>query len=67
MSGAKTQHRSRGITNVIGRGAFLTGMKQYRKELWTVKTAPLPSTFVIPKLRCRVLAPDIFGAGPLDQ
>ena len=21
----------------------------------------------IPKLRCRVLAPDIFGAGPLDQ
>ena len=23
--------------NVIGRGAFLTGMKQYRKELWTVK------------------------------
>ena len=22
--------------------------------------------YVIPKLRCRVLAPDIFGAGPLD-
>ena len=31
-----------------------------------VKNAPLPITFVIPKLRCRVLAPDIFGAGPLD-
>ena len=23
--------------------------------------------FRIPRLRCRVLAPDIFGAGPLDQ
>ena len=31
-----------------------------------VKNAPLPITIVIPKLRCRVLAPDIFGAGPLD-
>ena len=29
--------------------------------------APLPMTFVIPQLRCRVSAPDIFGAGPLDQ
>ena len=29
--------------------------------------APLPITCVIPQLRCRVLAPDIFGAGPLDQ
>ncbi len=24
-------------------------------------------TCMIPELRCRVLAPDIFGAGPLDQ
>ena len=24
-------------------------------------------TSMIPELRCRVLAPDIFGAGPLDQ
>ena len=29
--------------------------------------APLPMYFVyIPRLRCRVSAPDIFGAGPLD-
>ena len=35
--------------------------------LRSVKNAPLPITCVIPKLRCRVLAPDIFGAGPLDQ
>ena len=31
-----------------------------------VKIAPLPITCVIPKLRCCVSAPDIFGAGPLD-
>ena len=31
-----------------------------------VKNAPLPMYFYIPWLRCRVLAPDIFGAGPLD-
>ena len=30
------------------------------------KNAPLPIDFSIPQLRCRVLAPDIFGAGPLD-
>ena len=30
------------------------------------KNAPLPITCVIPKLRCCVSAPDIFGAGPLD-
>ena len=30
------------------------------------KDAPLPIDFSIPKLRCRVLAPDIFGAGLLD-
>ena len=29
------------------------------------KNAPLPMLY-IPWLRCRVLAPDIFGAGPLD-
>ena len=33
----------------------------------SVRNAPLPITFVIPELRCRVSAPDIFGAGPLDQ
>ena len=34
--------------------------------LLQVNNAPLPITYVIPKLRCCVLAPDIFGAGPLD-
>ena len=29
--------------------------------------APLPMYCYIPELRCRVSAPDIFGAGPLDQ
>ena len=28
--------------------------------------APLPLAYANPWLRCRVLAPDIFGAGPLD-
>ena len=28
--------------------------------------APLPMYIYIPRLRCRVSAPDIFGAGPLD-
>ena len=32
-----------------------------------VRNAPLPITSVIPGLRCRVSAPDIFGAGTLDQ
>ena len=32
-----------------------------------VRNAPLPITLVIPELRCRVSAPDIFGAGTLDQ
>ena len=35
-----------------------------------VFNAPLPTYrnlgFFVPKLRCRVSAPDIFGAGPLD-
>ena len=30
------------------------------------QNAPLPMSFDIPELRCRVLAPDIFGAGSLD-
>jgi len=29
--------------------------------------APLPMSFDIPKLRCQVLAPIIFGAESLDQ
>ena len=37
-------------------------------QLRPIKNAPLPITSIdaIPRLRCRVLAPDIFGAGPLD-
>ena len=31
-----------------------------------IKNAPLPMTYVIPRLRCCVSAPDIFGAGTLD-
>ena len=31
-----------------------------------VFNAPLPMYYYIPKLRYRVLAPEIFGAGPLD-
>ena len=31
-----------------------------------LKNAPLPMYYYIPELRCRVSAPDIFGAGPLD-
>ena len=34
--------------------------------LRSFKNAPLPIEFSIPKLRQCVLAPDIFGAGPLD-
>ena len=35
-------------------------------QLRLFKNAPLPMSYDIPKLRCCVLAPDIFGAGPLD-
>ena len=35
--------------------------------LLPVKNAPLPILCRIPELRWHVLAPDIFGAGPLDQ
>ena len=35
-------------------------------QLRRLKNAPLPMYYYIPKLRCRVSAPDIFGAGPLD-
>ena len=36
-------------------------------SVWLLRdgNAPLPITFVIPELRCRVSAPVIFGAGPL--
>ena len=38
--------------------------------LRSANNAPLPTyrnfSFFVPKLRCRVSAPDIFGAGPLD-
>ena len=35
-------------------------------QLLRINNAPLPMYYYIPELRCRVLAPDIFGAGPLD-
>ena len=36
-------------------------------QLRRIKNAPLPIIrCMIPQLRCCVLAPDIFGAGPLD-
>ena len=35
-------------------------------QLPPCSNAPLPITCVIPRLRYRVSAPDIFGAGPLD-
>ena len=35
--------------------------------LLPVNNAPLPMYYYIPELRCHVSAPDIFGAGPLDQ
>ena len=35
-------------------------------QLLLFKNAPLPMYYYIPELRCRVSAPDIFGAGPLD-
>ena len=31
------------------------------------KNVPLPTPWPVPRLRCGVSAPDIFGAGPLDQ
>ena len=45
---------------------------QYNPQLLPVLlslvfNAPLPIDKSIPRLRCRVSAPDIFGAGPLDQ
>ena len=46
---------------------------QYTPRLLTVPlrrvfNAPLPTHLsTVPRLRCRVSAPEIFGAGPLDQ
>ena len=45
---------------------FLSLHRSFRYGFFAVYNAPLPIIFVIPKLRCRVSAPDIFGAGPLD-
>ena len=38
----------------------------YRYSFFALRIAPLPMYNYIPELRYRVLAPDIFGAGPLD-
>ncbi len=45
---------------------FLSLHSSFRYCFVGFKNAPLP-IISIPQLRCRVLAPDIFGAGPLDQ
>ena len=45
---------------------FLSLHCSFRYSFVGLKNAPLPITYVIPQLRCCVLAPDIFGAGPLD-
>ena len=44
---------------------FLKSTGSLTVPLRLFKNAPLP-TYLIPELRCRVSAPDIFGAGPLD-
>ena len=46
--------------------SLLTAPQLLTVLLLRVKNAPLPMTYVIPELRWHVLAPDIFGAGPLD-
>ena len=47
--------------------SLLTNPLLLTVQLRLCDNAPLPiNTGLIPKLRCRVLAPDIFGAGPLD-
>ena len=47
--------------------SLLTNPLLFSVQLRLCDNAPLPiNTGLIPKLRCRVSAPDIFGAGPLD-
>ena len=45
--------------SLLKRPPFLT------KRLRPLNNAPLPMAYAIPQLRRYVLAPDIFGAGPL--
>ena len=54
------------ISLLIPAFSLLTSPQYLTILLHPDKNAPLPITFVIPKLRCCVSAPDIFGAGPLD-
>ena len=54
------------ISLLIPAFSLLNSPQHLTVLLLPVKIAPLPITYVIPKLRCCVLAPDIFGAGPLD-
>ena len=54
------------ISLLIPAFSLLNSPQHLTVLLLPVKIAPLPITCVIPKLRCCVLAPDIFGAGPLD-
>ena len=54
------------ISLLIPAFSLLNAPRLLTVSLRRPKNAPLPITYVIPQLRCRVLAPDIFGAGPLD-
>ena len=54
------------ISLLIPAFSLLNSPQHLTVLLLPVKIAPLPITCVIPKLRCCVSAPDIFGAGPLD-
>ena len=47
--------------------AFSLELRPPSLSLWLRPCSMLLyQSFLIPQLRCRVLAPDIFGAGPLD-
>ena len=54
------------ISLLIPAFSLLTRPRLLSVPLHPGKNAPLPMYYYIPKLRCCVSAPDIFGAGPLD-
>ena len=54
------------ISLLIPAFSLLTRPRLLTVPLHPGKNAPLPMYYYIPKLRCCVSAPDIFGAGPLD-
>ena len=54
------------ISLLIPAFSLLNAPRLLTVTLQRPKNAPLPMAYAIPGLRCRVSAPDIFGAGPLD-